>query len=291
MELFSAYMAREYEFFDTAKPGELMSRLTNDTDAISNSAEHLVKFISGAIMLVGGFGFLLYLNWKLSLVMLAVTPVIGVVTWLLSRANERTSELALTAQARSVTVADEVLSNLPAVFGYKTQAYEQNRFSRNAFITYLLKRRQALMNHSGDFVIFAVFNYIAIGTMFYAGSLVLEGKASVSNTVTFLLIVFDLTNEFEDLPEALYSLAAGVGASQRIARHVAEAAVVRQQDKVRVAAERQSDAAIDLRDVHYTYPSRPDAPVLRGVDLQVQAGKKTRVFSSNLSLKNSFSHF
>ena len=110
--------------------------------------------------------------------------------------------------------------------------------------------------------------------MLYAGFQVLHGEVTVQSTVTFLLIVFDLTNEFEDLPEALYSLAAGVGASQRIAQHIASArAAQRQRDLELVGPMRQVLAAAEFERVVFAYPTRPETPILRGVDLCLERGE------------------
>jgi ABC-type multidrug transport system fused ATPase/permease subunit len=71
---------------DVSKPGELMSRLTNDVDHFSTAiSTHLVRLCKGVIFAVAGLSFLFYLSWQLTLGLMLAFPLIGVVTVLQSK--------------------------------------------------------------------------------------------------------------------------------------------------------------------------------------------------------------
>jgi ABC-type multidrug transport system fused ATPase/permease subunit len=291
MSLFSSLMSRNVEFFDSKVPGELMSRLTSDTDALMESSSHAVNLVSGVCMFVGGFGFLLYLNWKLTLIMLAAAPVIGIVTWILSKVNAKTTKLSLTSSAKAVTVAEEVLNATSTVFAYRTQAFECNRYGQNAFISFLLLRKQTILNGVGDFVIYFSFNIIVIGAMYYAGMQVLNKEGTVKETVTFLLIVFDLTLEIEKIPGSFYSISAGVGASSRIAYHVRQAKADRERREKLLLSKQVNDKDLDpfvvvAQDVWFEYPSRPEVKVLQGLSFKLAHNESIGICGSSGSGKS-----
>lgn len=232
-------------------------------------------------MVVSGLAFLLVLNWKLTLILLASVPVVVVATSLLSRLNARTTAASLSAAAAAVSVAEECFAAPQTVHVFHMAAREAVRYARAALRANALLARLALLNGAGDWVLFAVFNLVVIGAMYFAGAQVLAGEASVRDTVTFLLVMFDLTMEMERLPEALYSLSSGVGAARRIAQLLDEGeqeAAARRARQALGAAEAAEEAAAEsqwavaFEDVHFTYPTR-EGEVLRGVTLRVARGE------------------
>ena len=153
-----------------------------------------------------------------------------VITAVLSRLNDAATTQALSSQAKCVTCAEEVFNATRTVMSCKTERFETNRFSRHAFVAFLISRKQAVLNGVGEFVSEAVFSIVIVAVMYFAGQQVLKGEISVQTVVTYLLVVFDLIDEVESVPEALYLLSAGVGACRRIAAHI-EAAKAEQSER------------------------------------------------------------
>ncbi len=123
--LFSAVLQRSLAFHNSVKPGELMSRLSNDTDAVASTSSELTTAIKvernerkkknplllngfkGIVMLVFGLVLLFVLNWSLSLILLASVPVVAIITYILSKRNSAITAKTLDAQAKSTSCAEE----------------------------------------------------------------------------------------------------------------------------------------------------------------------------------------
>ncbi len=237
-------------------------------------------------MLVSGLVFLFVLNWQLTLILLASAPVGAAATALLSRLNARTTAASLSASAAAVSVAEECFAATQTVHVFHMVAREARRYARSALRANGLLARLALLNGVGDWVLFGVFNVVVVGAMYFAGAQVLAAASSVQATVTFLLVIFDLTMEMERLPEALYSLSSGVGAARRIAQLLEDGeseAAARRTRMAQCAAEVEEQEeqeggnnggewAVAFEGVRFAYPTRA-GEVLRGATLRVARGE------------------
>ncbi len=233
-------------------------------------------------MIVAGLVFLFVLNWKLTLILLASAPVVAVVTALLSRLNASTTARSLSAAAGAVSVAEECFAAAQTVRVFHMVEAEGRRYARRALRAMALLSHMALLNGVGEWVLFGIFNVVVLVAMWYAGSQVLEGAASVRDTVTFLLVMFDLTMEMERLPEALYSLSSGVGAARRIASLLAAGEEEQRAKRGRVEQaeeappESDRDWVVAFEGVSFAYPTR-DVQVLRRVTLHIARGESIAI--------------
>ncbi len=87
-DLFDKLQILPLRYFDARPHGELMSRLTNDTDLISNAlGESIIQFISSMLLVTGALIIMFGMNWRLTLVSFVTLPFVLVVTWLIGRAT------------------------------------------------------------------------------------------------------------------------------------------------------------------------------------------------------------
>ena len=87
-DLFDKLQILPLRYFDARPHGELMSRLTNDTDLISNAlGESIIQFIGSMLLVTGALIIMFGMNWRLTLVSFVTLPFVLVVTWLIGRAT------------------------------------------------------------------------------------------------------------------------------------------------------------------------------------------------------------
>lgn len=291
MAVFAAVVRRPVAFHDAAKPGELMSRLTNDVSTFSDAlTTHAVKLVRALLITAGSIAFLFYLSWQLTLGMMASIPLVALVTWIQTRAVARTTALSLNASAGATSVAEEVLSGVRTVFAYRTTQLELERHARWTMGSYFLGRRLVWLNCAANTLVDFCFEAVIVGGIYFAGRRVLEGASTVGWTVTYLLVVMELAVHVVDVPESISGLGEGVGASASLI------ALLRPNDPPAASAVLSSspalsapphESALELVDVCFVYPSRPTAPVLQHVSLSVPMGTSLAIVGASGAGKTS----
>ena len=130
IDLHSRLLSLPAFFFDNRRVGEMVSRVTNDVTLVQTVlTETPVAFLRQAVTFVGALALMLYLNWQLTLFILAILPPITFFAIYFGRRIERVSTDVQDRLADSTTVLEESLSGIRVIKSFGRQAYEQERFS------------------------------------------------------------------------------------------------------------------------------------------------------------------
>lgn len=119
----------EIGFFDQSKTGELISRLGGDTTVLKEAAtSNISQALRWAATVIGGIAYLFAVSWKLTLVMLAIVPAVGIGARLYGRYVKRLSKDARQALAEASEVAEETLSNIRTVRSFANEARQEQLY-------------------------------------------------------------------------------------------------------------------------------------------------------------------
>jgi ATP-binding cassette, subfamily B, bacterial len=135
-ELFSHLQGLSLYFHNRARSGELLNRVTNETEVLKDTfAESVMTASSQLLTVVGMFVIMFLLNWKLSLVAVATFPILF---YALASVYRRLKVTARKQREREGVIAarlNEVLTSVPLVKAYGRESYEQERFDAESAIT------------------------------------------------------------------------------------------------------------------------------------------------------------
>src|SRR6266511_695281 len=135
-ELFSHLQGLSLYFHNRARSGELLNRVTNETEVLKDTfAESVMTASSQLLTVVGMFVIMFLLNWKLSLVAMATFPILF---YALASVYRRLKVTARKKREREGVIAarlNEVLTSVPLVKAYGRESYEQQRFDAESAIT------------------------------------------------------------------------------------------------------------------------------------------------------------
>jgi ATP-binding cassette, subfamily B, bacterial len=135
-ELFSHLQGLSLYFHNRARSGELLNRVTNETEVLKDTfAESVMTASSQLLTVVGMFVIMFLLNWKLSLVAMATFPILF---YALASVYRRLKVTARKQREREGVIAarlNEVLTSVPLVKAYGRESYEQQRFDAESAIT------------------------------------------------------------------------------------------------------------------------------------------------------------
>lgn len=281
--LFGKIKTLPLAFFDSRRHGELMSRLTNDVDNISTTISNsLTLLLTYGFTVTGIFGMMMFLSPFLTLVSLAGTGMIFVLT---KSITKRTRKLFASQQKSLGSLngqVEESISGLSVVKAFcreeemEREFEERNetlcRVSIKAMICsgYLMP----LMNVINNLL------YVAISVL--CGVLFVEGSIKDIGLVTsFLLYVRQFTRPFVEIANIYNNFQTAVAGAERVFEILEEQS--EPPDLEGAAPLRRPKGEIELRHVEFGYA--PGRPVLRDISVKIPAGTQAAIVGTTGSGK------
>jgi len=128
-ELFSKLINLPKKFFDQSQSGQLINRITFTTTQVSGAASNAIKtFVREGFLLVGLLGYMLTLNWKLTLLILITTPFIALIVYVAGRRLRKLAKTIQTAMGDVTHLASEAVDGNLEIKSFNAEKYEKDRF-------------------------------------------------------------------------------------------------------------------------------------------------------------------
>jgi len=269
-QILDRLMSLSLSFFDRNEAGDLMSRLTNDTDVINTALTGgLTRFASSLLMVVGIAGVMLALNWRLALAALSTVPLMLAATVFFSRraraAFRRTRETLGAVSAE----LEENISGVRVV-----QAFGRERESLAEFQAANAANRDANIAAQSITSAFSptldVLSNVGLAIVVaYGGYLALQEVGSIGVIVSFLFYVRRFFEPLRAIANLYAQLQAAVAGAERIFELLdTQPEVADAPDAVELPP---VEGWVEFEDVHFAY--KPGEPVLRGVSLRAEPGQ------------------
>ncbi|WP_206020051.1 ABC transporter transmembrane domain-containing protein [Pseudomaricurvus alkylphenolicus] len=259
-------------YFETNKSGEIMSRLTTDTTLLQTIiGSSLSMALRSALTFSGGLIMLMVTNLKLSLIVLGSVPVVLLPILLYGRRVRRLSRESQDSIAHVGSYAGEAIQHIKTVQSYTRESSEKQAFGQeveNAFNVARKRIRQRAILIA--VVILLVFGAIA-GMLWVGGNDVLSGAMSGGDLGAFVFYAIMVATAVATLSEVFGDLQRAAGATERLLELLNVDSVITaptQPSKADALAPR-----LQFRNVTFHYPSAPDRPAIRGLNLNIEAGK------------------
>jgi ABC transporter fused permease/ATP-binding protein len=268
--LYGSLVGQEIAFFDEHRTGDLTSRLVADTAALQKAVTvNLSMLLRFALMGTGALVILMFTSLRLTLVMLAVVPVVVIGSRFYGRLLRKVSRQVQDALARATEVAEETLSGIRTVRAFAREQQETDRYGEAIDETYQLARKRARIGAIfGGTASFAGYSAIAI-VLWFGGILLADGKMSMGELAAFLLYTSTVAFSIGALAGLWEDFMKALGSSERVFE------LLDRTSKVSSGSGKpeQVEGAVRFEDIRFAYPSRPDAVVLDGVDLALNPGE------------------
>uniref|UniRef100_A0A8C3CP10 Bile salt export pump n=1 Tax=Cairina moschata TaxID=8855 RepID=A0A8C3CP10_CAIMO len=268
---FRKVMRMDIGWFDCTSVGELNTRISDDVNKINEAiADQVAIFIQRLTTFVCGFLLGFVSGWKLTLVIIAVSPLIGV-----GAAVAKLTGRELKAYAKAGAVADEVLSSIRTVAAFGGEKKEVERYDKNlVFAQHWGIRKGVIMGLFTGYMWFVIFLCYALA-FWYGSKLVLEEDEYSPGTLlqVFFGVLVGALNLGQASP-CLEAFATGRGAATDIFETIDKKPTIDcmsedgyKLDKVR--------GEIEFHNVTFHYPSRPDVKILDNINMVIKAGETT----------------
>ena len=270
---YSKIITLPISFFEKRRVGELTSRISSD---ISQLQDVLTLTVAELFRQIGtltiGTAIIFYVSWKLTFFMLATFPVIIVAAMFFGRFIRKLSKQAQDLLAEANVIVEETLQSVNVVKAFTNEGLEINRYGTALQrVVGTALRAAKFRGVFVSFVIFALFGGI-IGVVWYGGSLVMANEMPFADLLTFIVYTTFIGGSVAGMGDLYAQLQKTIGSSERILEILEEPSEVNAVEALPLFVPVHGHVQFD--NVQFSYPSRPDIAVLKGISLDVAAGRK-----------------
>ena len=188
IEFFSHIQSLSLRFFQERRLGEILSRMNNDISVIQNALVSIpVALLRQSITLIGAMAIILYLNWKLTGLILLILPPLMIFARVFGKRLRLFSEKLQDQVAQAVVVLEEVASSIKIVKSFTRENYERERFKKEietAFERAVDKLK--ISSFFGPFILGLTFMVSAV-LIWYGGYQVMSGVTTPGELAAFFL--------------------------------------------------------------------------------------------------------
>ncbi|KAF2077589.1 hypothetical protein CYY_001130 [Polysphondylium violaceum] len=276
-----AILTQEVGWFDITKSSELATRISSDTllfqeaigEKVGNFLHHTSTFISGFII-----GFIN--GWQLTLVILALTPLIAAAGAFMTKMMADLTKQGQDAYAKAGGVAEEKIGNIRTVTTFSGEMRESEKYNKNLADALAVGLRKGLMNGVGiGLVFFVLFGTYSLS--FWYGSKLIADKAwnpvpsrawAGGDVLTVFFSVIMGAMALGQASPNVTAFANGRGAAFKIFEVLDRLSKIDPFSKNGIQHENvQGD--IEYRNVGFSYPSRPDVKIFNDFTLSIKKGQ------------------
>lgn len=259
-------------FFERNRVGDLTSRISEDVNRLSMVfSTTLAELIRQVLILLTGIIFLLVTTPKLSLTMLATFPVIVVGAMFFGRFVRNLSKARQKSLANTNTVVEETLQNIQTVKAFTNESLEYGRYKQE--MGHVVRTSLELSRFRAAFASFIII--VLFGVIFFilwfGATMVQNQQMTIGQLVSFISYTAIIGGAIGSLGNFYTEVIAALGGTERIRE------ILNEQTEVVVPAtvpRPEVRGHLEVQNLHFEYPSRPDVPVLKGIDMDILPGQK-----------------
>ncbi len=267
LALFDKLLRLPNAWFDNHNSGRLISRITFDVTMVTGAVTEAIKVvIREGLTVTFLFGYLLWMNWKLTLVLVGILPLIGLLVGKASRKFRKQARKIQAAMGDVTHVASETIHGYRVVRGFGGEEYESTRFLQASSDNTKKQLNMIRTVETYTPLLQLIIHTALAGVLFLV--LWLRGDTSAGELVAYLTAAALLPKPIRQLSETNSTIQKGLAGAESIFGQLDEPA---ERDTGTVERE-QVEGRITVRDLVFSYPER-EQKVLNGLNFEIAPGQ------------------
>ncbi len=262
-------------FYVNVRTGEVLSRLTTDTTLIETLVGSSISVaLRTTATTIGALVLMFFVSWKLSLMMLAVGPLMLGPIFFFGRRVQRLSRAGQDSLAMASGRASESLGAIETVQAFTREAQENRNFSNAVEATFdvALKRITVRAYMTGVIFSFVLGGLIAV--LWFGATQVQSGAVTPGAMTQFVMYAFVAVSGVGMLTETYAEVMRAAGATERLMELLSAQSDIKAIAPV-MQLPQPMRGALSFRNVAFAYPARPTMPALKGVSIDFESGRTT----------------
>ncbi|HRH13007.1 MAG TPA: lipid A export permease/ATP-binding protein MsbA [Azonexus sp.] len=267
--MFSRMIRLPTRYYSDNLSGRLMSRIAYDVQGVAGAATNaLTSLIRDTLSIIGLMSWLLYLNWKLTLITLSVVPFIAIVVRIFSKRLRNVAKGQQESMGKISQVLQETIEGHKVVKIFSGQSYEEERFRKSAQEQRRFAMRAAMASAAqSPLVQFFAASGVAI-IMGVALKQASNDQTTVGSFVSFITAMLMILPSLRRITDVNAPIQRGLAAAESVFSLIDEAA---EEDNGKEELGR-AQGLVEFENVTFTYPSA-ERPALNAVSLAVRPGE------------------
>ncbi|MCP1487090.1 ATP-binding cassette subfamily B protein [Pseudomonas fluorescens] len=273
-EVFNHLVYLHPGFYENNRSSEIQSRLTADTTLLQSViGSSLSMFLRNLLMVIGGVILLFVTNAKLTSIVVIALPFVVAPILIFGRRVRNLSRLSQDRVADIGSYVSETLGQIKTVQAYNHQVQDERRFAttvEDAFDT----ARKRIFQRSWMITMVIVLVLGAVAVMLWVGGMdVIAGRITGGELAAFVFYSLIVGSAIGTLSEVIGELQRAAGAAERIAELLGSENIIQPPATGLVTLPQRVRGELQLQDVRFSYPSRPESYAVNGLNLTIRAGE------------------
>jgi len=276
LALYTNLVKLPLSFFSQKRVGELNSRISNDIGQIQDTlTTTIAEFLRQFILIIGSFIMLASINWKLTIMMVSIVPIVGVAAVIFGKFIRKYSKTVQDKVAESQVVVEETMQGISIVKAFANEWYEIERYKQR--ISEVVKigiKGGQFRGYFASFIIVCLFGTI-VAVVWYGVTLAIGGEISVGELFTFILYSSYVGASSGGIAELYSQMQKAIGATERVFELLDE---VPEKINSTVSTNIEKiNGVVAFKNVAFSYPSRKEIQVLKDVSFTANFGQKIAI--------------
>jgi len=275
-------------FFDKQRVGELNSRISTDIAMLHETfTTTLADFIRQLVVIIGGIALLVYTSPQLTVFMLAILPVVIILIWFFGRFIRKLSREAQKKTAESNTIVEETLQGIRSVKSYTNESFEINRYQDkiNAVVD-AGKRAGVYRGFFTSSLVIGLFGSL-VAVIWRGALLMTNGQIETGELFSFVIYSGYIGGTIGGVAAVIARMQRFIGATEDLFE-IFESEQEKLEEPEENAEKFKLSGKITFDDLSFAYPSRPDAMVLKNINLVAEPGRLIALVGKSGAGKSTF---
>ena len=266
------------KFIDNRQYGEVVSRVINDVDQFSEGLlMGFTQFFTGVITILGTLLFMLSVNWKITLVVVLITPVSLFVAAFIANRTYTMFRLQSESRGDLTALVEEMVGNQKIVqaFGYEDQAIGRFDAINKQLSAYSLRATffSSLTNPATRFVNSLVYAGVGIAGAFIA----VRGGITVGQLSCFLSYANQYTKPFNEISGVVTEIQNAIACAARVFELLDEQAEPEDGPDCKVLTRKETEDKTNITLKHVAFSYVPEKPLIKNLNLKVKKGQRVAI--------------